>query len=37
MRPTEPITIDAAKEVFRRMFIDPRRYDLGRVGRYLLK
>jgi len=36
MRPTEPITIDAAKEVFRRMFIDPRRYDLGRVGRYLL-
>ncbi|UCC95114.1 MAG: DNA-directed RNA polymerase subunit beta [Candidatus Omnitrophota bacterium] len=36
MRPTEPITLEAAREVFRRMFIDPRRYDLGRVGRYLL-
>lgn len=36
MRPTEPITLEAAKEVFRRMFLDPRRYDLGRVGRYLL-
>jgi DNA-directed RNA polymerase subunit beta len=36
MRPTEPITLEAAREVFRRMFLDPRRYDLGRVGRYLL-
>jgi len=36
MRPTEPITLEAAKEVFKRMFLDPRRYDLGRVGRYLL-
>ncbi len=36
MRPTEPITLEAAKEVFRRMFLDARRYDLGRVGRYLL-
>ncbi|MFH1505167.1 MAG: DNA-directed RNA polymerase subunit beta [Candidatus Omnitrophota bacterium] len=36
MRPTEPIALEAAKEVFRRMFLDPRRYDLGRVGRYLL-
>ncbi len=36
MRPTEPITLEAAKEVFRRMFLDPRRYDLGRVGRYLI-
>ncbi|MBN3040570.1 MAG: DNA-directed RNA polymerase subunit beta, partial [Candidatus Omnitrophica bacterium] len=36
MRPTEPITLEAAKEVFRRMFLDPRRYDLGRVGRYLM-
>jgi DNA-directed RNA polymerase subunit beta len=36
MRPTEPITLEAAKEVFQRMFFDPRRYDLGRVGRYLL-
>jgi len=36
MRPTEPITLEAAKEVFRRMFLDSRRYDLGRVGRYLM-
>ncbi len=36
MRPTEPITLEAAKEVFRRMFLDPKRYDLARVGRYLL-
>ncbi len=36
MRPTEPITLDAAKEVFKRMFLDGRRYDLGKVGRYLI-
>ncbi|MFH1768364.1 MAG: DNA-directed RNA polymerase subunit beta [Candidatus Omnitrophota bacterium] len=36
MRPTEPVTLDAAKEVFRRMFLDHKRYDLGRVGRYML-
>ena len=36
MRPTEPITLEASKEVFHRMFLDSRRYDLGRVGRYLL-
>jgi DNA-directed RNA polymerase subunit beta len=36
MRPTEPITLEAAKEVFKRMFLDPKRYDLGKVGRYLL-
>ncbi len=36
MRPTEPITLEASKEVFHRMFLDPRRYDLARVGRYLL-
>jgi DNA-directed RNA polymerase subunit beta len=36
MRPTEPITLEAAREVFKRMFLDPRRYDLARVGRYLL-
>ncbi|MCM8832283.1 MAG: DNA-directed RNA polymerase subunit beta, partial [Candidatus Omnitrophica bacterium] len=36
MRPTEPITLEAAKEVFRRMFLDNKRYDLGRVGRYLI-
>jgi len=36
MRPTEPVTLEAAKEVFRRMFLDPRRYDLGKVGRYIM-
>lgn len=36
LRPTEPLTLEAAREVFRRMFLDNRRYDLGKVGRYVL-
>lgn len=36
MYPTEPVTLEAARAVFKRMFLEPRRYDLGRVGRYLL-
>jgi len=36
MRPTEPITLEAAKDVFTRMFLDHKKYDLGKVGRYLL-
>ncbi len=36
MRPTEPITLEAAQEVFKRMFLDHKRYDLARVGRYLI-
>jgi len=36
MRPTEPVTLEAAKEVFHRMFRDSKRYDLARVGRYML-
>jgi len=36
LRPTEPITLDAAKEVFKRMFLDNRRYDLARVGRFVI-
>ncbi len=36
LRPTEPITLDAAKEVFRRMFLDNRRYDLAKVGRFVI-
>jgi len=36
MRPTEPVTLEAAKEVFKRMFGDYKRYDLARVGRYIL-
>jgi DNA-directed RNA polymerase subunit beta len=36
IRPTEPVALEVAKEVFNRMFLDPRRYDLGRVGRFLI-
>ena len=36
MRPTEPITLEAAQEVFKRMFLDSRRYDLAKVGRYVI-
>jgi len=36
MRPTEPITLEAAKEVFKRMFRDARRYDLAKVGRFMI-
>jgi len=36
MRPTEPVTLEAAKVVFKRMFLDVRRYDLGKVGRYII-
>ena len=36
MRPGEPAMLDNAKELFHRMFFDPKRYDLGDVGRYKL-
>ncbi len=36
MRPTEPVTLEAAKEVFKRMFLDNRRYDLAKVGRFVM-
>jgi DNA-directed RNA polymerase subunit beta len=36
MRPTEPVTLEVAQEVFARMFLENRRYDLAQVGRYLL-
>ncbi|OGX43999.1 MAG: DNA-directed RNA polymerase subunit beta [Omnitrophica WOR_2 bacterium RIFCSPLOWO2_02_FULL_45_28] len=36
MRPTEPVTPDAAEKLFYRLFFDPRRYDLARVGRFIL-
>jgi len=36
MRPTEPVTLEAAKEVFRRMFLDNKRYDLAKVGRFVI-
>ncbi|TVQ26498.1 MAG: DNA-directed RNA polymerase subunit beta [Spirochaetaceae bacterium] len=34
--PGEPITIESAEKDFNSMFFTPRRYDLGRVGRYKL-
>ena len=36
MRPGEPATVDGAEEYLKQMFFDPRRYDLGEVGRYKL-
>ncbi len=34
MRPNEPVRIEGAREYFDQLFLDPRRYTLGRVGRY---
>jgi len=36
MRPGEPAILENARELLQRMFFDPRRYDLGAVGRYKL-
>lgn len=36
MRPGEPAVLDNAKEYLKQLFFDPRRYDLGEVGRYKL-
>ncbi|MCM8796816.1 MAG: DNA-directed RNA polymerase subunit beta, partial [Candidatus Omnitrophica bacterium] len=36
MRPTEPVTKEAAENLFYRLFFDPARYDLERVGRFIL-
>ncbi len=36
MRPGEPAVLDNAKEYLKQLFFDPRRYDLGGVGRYKL-
>ncbi len=36
LRPGEPPTSANAKALLKRLFLDPRRYDLGRVGRYKL-
>jgi DNA-directed RNA polymerase subunit beta len=36
MRPGEPVALDTAKQYLHQLFFDPRRYDLGRVGRYKL-
>ena len=34
LRPGEPPTVANAKALLKRLFHDPKRYDLGRVGRY---
>ena len=34
LRPGDPATPSNARQLLRRQFFDPRRYDLGRVGRY---
>jgi len=36
MRPTEPVTLEAAEALFYRLFFDPKRYDLSRAGRFIL-
>ncbi|MCS7225006.1 MAG: DNA-directed RNA polymerase subunit beta [Armatimonadetes bacterium] len=36
LRPNEPAHIEEAKALIHNLFLDPRRYDLGPVGRYLL-
>ena len=36
LRPGEPPTISNARSMLKRLFQDPKRYDLGRVGRYKL-
>lgn len=36
MRPGEPAVLDNAKAFLHQLFFDPRRYDLGQVGRYKL-
>ncbi|MGI6253209.1 MAG: DNA-directed RNA polymerase subunit beta [Aminivibrio sp.] len=34
LRPNEPARVENAREYINTLFFDPRRYDLGRVGRY---
>ena len=36
LRPGEPPSLENARNVIRNLFFDPRRYDLGKVGRYKL-
>jgi len=36
MRPTEPVTKEAAENLFYYLFFDPARYDLERAGRFIL-
>src|SRR5437660_9938846 len=36
LRPGDPPTVASARALLKRLFFDPKRYDLGRVGRYKL-
>ncbi|MDP6685929.1 MAG: DNA-directed RNA polymerase subunit beta, partial [Candidatus Omnitrophota bacterium] len=36
LRPGDPMTLDSAKNLIEKMFFDNRRYDLTKVGRYML-
>jgi len=36
LRPSDPPTIDSAAALLERMFFDPKRYDLGLVGRHMM-
>ena len=34
LRPGEPVVLENAEDLFKSLFLDSRRYDLGKVGRY---
>ncbi|MBU1007021.1 MAG: DNA-directed RNA polymerase subunit beta [Candidatus Omnitrophica bacterium] len=36
LRPGDPLTLESAKALLHRMFFDNRRYDMSKVGRYIL-
>ncbi|MDP8213423.1 MAG: DNA-directed RNA polymerase subunit beta [Candidatus Zapsychrus exili] len=36
MRPTEPATVEVADALFFRLFFEPKRYDLSKVGRHII-
>lgn len=36
VRPTEPLNLESAENLFYRLFFDPQRYDLERAGRFIL-
>ncbi len=36
LRPGDPATVASAQTLLTRLYFDPKRYDLGRVGRYIL-
>jgi hypothetical protein len=37
LRPGDPPSVANAKQLLKRIFFDPRRYDLSRVGRYKIQ